>query len=106
MQTFKRLRRDSDAIFIGEALGRTWKGSMAFRVERYWKGKLTHEVLVYTAANSSCAVDFRIGEKYLIFAMANKWGEYDTNYCMMPGPVNSSGRYIRRLGKGKVIKTK
>ena len=104
MQTFKRLRRDSDAIFIGEAIGRTPKGSMTFKVEKYWKGKLTREVLVYTAADSSCAVDFGIGGKYLIFAIANEWGEYDTDQCMMPKPVNGSDTYLRRLGKGKVIK--
>jgi hypothetical protein len=102
------LRHEVDVIFVGKVVGSTLNGGVNLVVERYWKGALKRQALVYTAQDSSCAVGLADGEKYLVFAFAHAddGGALNTNQCLRPGPVRDRRTYIRLLGKGKRLKSK
>jgi hypothetical protein len=103
-RAFKRLRREADLIFVGTAMGSETNGGMNFTVERYWKGKPKKDLFVFTAQDSSCAVGFGEGEKYLVIAFINDKGDINTNLCLRPGPVSERRMYIRLLGRGRRLK--
>lgn len=104
LRAFKRLRREADLIFVGTAKGSATNGGMNFTVERYWKGKPKKDMFVFTAQDSSCAVGFANGEKYLVIAFIYDNGDVKTNLCLRPGPVRERRMYIRLLGRGRVIR--
>jgi hypothetical protein len=105
LRAFRGLRSGADAIFVGRAVGQTIKGGTNFLVEQYWKGSLKRQEFIYTAQESTCAVGFADGERYLVFAIANDKGELNTNLCLKPGRVRDRAGYLRRLGRGKLKTT-
>ncbi|HSB26624.1 MAG TPA: hypothetical protein VLE19_02165 [Pyrinomonadaceae bacterium] len=100
-RAFRRLRSEADIIFVGTARGSVTNGGMNFTVERYWKGKPKSQTFVFTAQNSSCAVAFADGEKYLVIAFVDDKGDINTNQCLRPGRVCERAMYIKRLGRGR-----
>jgi hypothetical protein len=52
-----------------------------FRVEKYWKGVLTTEMIVVTGrGGGDCGYRFEVGARYLIFAYGGDT-KLETNIC-------------------------
>ena len=100
MRAFRRLRREADLIFVGTAKGSVTNGGMNFTVEKYWKGKPKQQTFVFTAQDSSCAVGFADGQRYLVVAFVYDNGDINTNQCLRPGPVSERRRALKLLGRG------
>ena len=103
-RAFRRLRREADLIFVGTAKGSVTNGGMNFTAEKYWKGKPKQQTFVFTAQNSSCAVGFADGQRYLVFAFVYDNGDINTNQCLRPGPVGERRRALKLLGRGHTMK--
>jgi hypothetical protein len=79
---------------------------MNFTVERYWKGKPKRATFVFTAQNSSCAVGFADGDRYLVFALVYDNGDINTNLCLRPGIMRERRQYLKLLGRGATDETR
>ena len=87
-----------------------------FRVERLWKGARTKEIVLINTGTgkseggdriiSSCAYNFRLGEKYLVYAYRSE-GKLETNKCtrtaVMEGAAEDVGM-LENLGPKKKAK--
>jgi hypothetical protein len=108
-KAFDHAKKRATAIFVGRAVevvnGIThgefpgWR--VKLRVEKYWKGHLTEEVIVFTGP-SDCASYFVVGDEYLVLAYVPE-GKQDlhTDVCMRTGWLPRSGFELKRLGKSK-----
>lgn len=77
----KKLFKDSDYIFIGQALNNLSRDSVvaklldmngqgsnvSFKVERIFKGKIEKGIIAIIQNGSSCSMTFKFGDKYLVF---------------------------------------
>jgi hypothetical protein len=79
-----------------------------FRVERWWKGEATTEVVLATyktkksdgtGSGSSCDYHFKEGESYLVYAYG-KGNELRTHDCTRTSPLSKT-EDIKILGEGK-----
>ncbi len=97
----------SKAVFFGQLAEIAQKDNLSrrllkFKVERYWKGPEEERLSVVTTAVAPCGYNFRVGEKYLIYAGEEK-GQLETAPCRILH-VDSAERDLQKLGKGKVPK--
>ena len=97
----------SKAVFFGELveIAQTDLRSprvAKFRVEKYWKGLQPESVSIMTTAVAPCGYNFRVGEKYLIYAGEEK-GQLETAPCRILHGDSTEGD-LKKLGKGKVPK--
>ena len=106
---FNHARKKATVIFVARAVdvynGIThgefpgWR--VRLKVDRYWKGQVTEEMVVFTGPGN-CASYFRVGDEYLIFAYVPSDAEHlYTDVCMQTGPVGLQAYNLKRLGKGK-----
>ena len=102
--------KGADAIFSGEVLSVTEETrylSVDFSVVDVWKGDVTEKVTVVTGRNGgSCGVDFKSGEKYLVFASNSMWLTEGVNnltagLCSRTGPLEEAKIDIDFLGEPK-----
>jgi hypothetical protein len=78
---------------------------VTFRVHGAWKGSVPSQMRVWTLVGppGMCGVDFRLGEKYLVFSVADsstaRW-QAKTDLCFGTGHVRSRStqRRLRALG--------
>lgn len=106
---FQRAQKQATAIFVGRAVEVTngftrgefpgWR--VKLKLEKYWKGQLTDEVVVFTGP-SNCAAHFAVGEEYLVLAYVPDGKDHlYTSLCMQTGLVRYSRANLKRLGKSK-----
>jgi hypothetical protein len=75
----------SKAVFFGELVEIVQTDlrsprAVKFRVEKYWKGVKDESVSILTTAVAPCVYNFRVNEKYLIYAGEEK-GQLETEPC-------------------------
>ena len=98
--------RSSKAVFFGELveivqdLGST--RVVKFKVEKYWKGIKGESITVITTGVVPCGYNFRVGEKYLIYA-GRENGQLETAPCRILH-VDAAEDDLRMLGRGKAPK--
>jgi hypothetical protein len=77
----KKLFKNSDFVFIGQALNNLNRdsivsklldlngqgGNISFKVERVFKGKIEKEIIAIIQNGGSCSMLFKLGDKYLVF---------------------------------------
>ena len=82
---------------------------VTFEVERWWKGGATAEVSLITEqtkyANgfigvSSCDYEYTVGEKYLVFAHADK-DRLISGVCTPTNKLERANKELELLGEGK-----
>jgi hypothetical protein len=82
---------------------------LKFRVERWWKGKSTREVVIFTdrtiSADGSqtitdCDFPFEIGKGYLVYAFSDE-KQLKTNVCTRTKEIGKAGQDLKILGKGR-----
>src|SRR5574341_565310 len=106
-KAFNRARKKSSIIFVGRAVdvhnGIThgefpgWR--IKLKVESFWKGQPTEEVVVFTGPGD-CAAHFQVGDEYLVLAYVPEGKEYlYTDVCMRTGLVRYSADDLKWLGK-------
>ncbi len=106
---FNRARKKATVIFVGRAVDfyngttrgefRGWR--VKLQVDRYWKGQVTQEMVVFTGP-SDCAAYFRVGDDYLVFAYVPSDADHlYTDVCMETGVVSLQAYNLKRLGKAK-----
>ncbi len=107
-----KAKSEAAVVFSGQVIELD-DSIVKFRVERLWKGARTKEiVLINTGAGkseggdriiSSCAYNFRLGEKYLVYAYRSE-GKLETNKCtrtaVMEGATEDVGM-LENLGPKK-----
>jgi hypothetical protein len=110
-KAFNRARKKADVIFVGRAVDvhngithaefRGWR--ITLKVERYWKGQPTQEVVVFTGPGD-CAAYFQVGDEYLVLAYVSEGKEHlYTDVCMRTGLVRYSANDLKWLGKAKRV---
>ncbi|MDX6382486.1 MAG: hypothetical protein QOK48_59 [Blastocatellia bacterium] len=106
---FNRARKRATVIFVGRAVdvhnGITygefpgWR--VTLKVDRYWKGQATQEMIVFTGPGD-CASYFRVGDEYLVLAyVPSDQDHLYTDVCMQTGSITMTADHLKRLGKGK-----
>ena len=108
---FNRARKRAAVIFVGRAVdvhnGITngefpgWR--VTLRVDRFWKGRVAEEMIVFTGPGN-CASYFEVGGQYLVFAYVSS-GENHlyTDVCMQTGALRYEAYNLKRLGTGKTL---
>ena len=108
IRSLSKRKGESRNVFVGTVVNRVretreekrlWRNE--FVVERYWKGKKSSALIVYTTLDD-CASWFEIGKKYLVFAYYVKELDHlQTGACMGTGPADMKSEDLKRLGTGK-----
>ncbi|HYX72024.1 MAG TPA: hypothetical protein VE732_04580 [Nitrososphaera sp.] len=103
----KHLYKVSKAVFFGELVkiaqsDVTSQRVVKFKVEKYWKGVNGESASVMTTAVYPCGYNFRVGEKYLIYAGEDN-GQLETAPCRILAR-DVAGENLKKLGKGKIPK--
>lgn len=82
---------------------------MRFKVDRWWKGDVKDEVVLFTGeikmsdglrSASSCDYDFEIGKSYLIYAYEFE-DQVQTDYCSRTRLLEKAEEDLKELGEGK-----
>jgi hypothetical protein len=104
----RHLNSDVGWLFVGRAVdfhnGIThgefpgWR--VKLEVDRYWKGQVTKDMIVFTGPGD-CASYFRVDDEYLVFAYMSETDHLYTDMCMQTGAVALEAHNLKRLGKGK-----
>ena len=94
------------AVFAGKVLDegdyRSPTREVKFRVERFWKGGLSGEVVMRSYRNS-CDWYFKKGESYLVYAYTSADGRaLRTHKCTRTGRLADSAEDLELLGEGQV----
>ena len=93
-QTVSEDFRQATAVFTGRVLqvGRKNNAqnvSVKLAVQKRWKGKISNEVKIITAADSAaCGFNFEVGNIYLVYA-AETNGKLSTNICSRTAQVGA-----------------
>jgi hypothetical protein len=101
------MARHSKVVFDGEVIAMTApteaeikKGSfevgVRFRVDRYWKGVKTGEIVIHTRL-SCCYTSLEIGSRYFVYALGK---DLDTG-CTRTMRIDHADEDLRVLGIGK-----
>lgn len=121
-------KREADVVFLGEAVSSEYKKDTAFpdrkdadeeltirfEVERWWKGKNTASVVLYTEqyqsadfsiSVSTCAFTFDLGKHYVVYARRAEDGKLRATYCSRTSEVQNAEEDLKQLGKGIKPKT-
>ena len=101
-------KRSDNVVFTGEVISINDDTKsldyrdITFKVERFWNGEITQEFTIRSdKLNSSCAVDFRIGTSYLVFANLYENHLY-TGACSRNKEIAKAAEDLQYLGKGKI----
>jgi hypothetical protein len=100
-------RKQSRPVFSGEVVEviadpQVPYLKVKFRVEKYWKGVLTTEMIVVTGrGGGDCGYRFEVGARYLIFAYGGD-AKLETNICQRTKGLEEATEDLKLLGKGKV----
>ena len=101
-KSVKNAVKRSTAVFTGEVLeirtGRNYLEAR-FRVERFWKGVETQEVIVLFD-NAVESPHYKVGETYLIFA-GTLQGKLFTGNCSRTRRIEHAQADFEQLGEGK-----
>jgi hypothetical protein len=75
-----------------------------FKVERVWKSGVRHRLVVSTMSGCcACGWDFKVGERYLIFAHGDSDSTLSTSICSGTKRLENAQEYIQELGEGTVV---
>ena len=97
----------SFAVFSGEVIEVVRRGKILpvvvrFRVEESWKDSGEPEAVVLTGASGAdCGLDFRVGEKYLVYASSSDGTSLWAQSCTRTRTLAGAGKDLKLLGKGK-----
>ena|SRR2546429_9588227 len=109
--------RKADAVFVGSvasvidsATPLASRPSMVVHtrrvllvLERGWKGALSDSLVVWTGNGAGdCGYPFKVGERYLVFAVSSGSAGFSTGVCTLTQPLSKAGRYIRALGDASI----
>ena len=105
----RAMAKHSAAVFVGEAIQvidpteterkHEYYGiGVKFRVERYWKGVKTREIVVHTRY-TCCQIMLNTGTKYLIYAAGSK---LETG-CTRTRQLDRADDDLKALGPGKAF---
>lgn len=108
-QEIKRIGERSDtAVFSGKLISisniadQKYFRDLTFMVDQFWNGNITSELPIRSfQPDSSCAFDFRIGTRYLIFATLYQNGWY-ADECSGIQELTNAVEDLKHLGKGKI----
>jgi len=95
-----------EAVFVGKVVDEGDFGSsprkVKFRVERFWKGEITGEVVMH-AINNSCDWYFKKDESYLVYAYTSADGRaLRTHKCTRTRRLTDAADDLKVLGEGQV----
>ena len=94
----------STVVFSGQVIQAN-RLEVKFKIERRWKGDLTDEVILLTGtkkineqtySSSSCDYHFKLGEKYLVYAIG-KMNELITHACSRTKLLEQAQREVKIL---------
>jgi len=102
------MERHSAAVFVGQAIEVTepteaerqknyYGVGVKFRVERYWKGVKTQEIVVVHTRFWCCHPALNPGKRYLVYAI----GKNLETGCTRTVPIERAEEDLRVLGPGK-----
>ena len=117
-------KREADIVFLGEAADSKYqKGAVfpngkdageeltiRFEVERWWKGGNAADVVLFTEqyqsadysiSVSTCAFQFDVGERYVVYARRAEDGKLRATYCSRTSKAEKAKEDLKQLGKGR-----
>lgn len=101
-KTIKRLRKESNAIFVGtvKAVAKDEMGYKAtFIVEKTWKSIPVKEATIQT--KGGCMAWFETGRSYLVYAAKDSADKLTTNVCMRTRLIKYASQDLKLLGEPK-----
>lgn len=121
-------RRNALAVFSGKVIAAGYqKGAVhpdgkpageeltvRFQVERWWKGNLAREVVLFTEqyrapdfsiSVSTCAYQFEVGKRYIVYANFF-FGRLRAAYCSRTAEIERAGEDLKVLGRSKRPRSK
>jgi hypothetical protein len=107
-QQVNNARRSSRAVFSGEVLKIERAAAVVlvtFRVDTVWKGTFPR-TLVITTGTDDCGYGFRLGERYLVYAIA--WPnttDFYTSICSRTAVFSQATADVQLLGKPRRWRT-
>ena len=109
--------RKGVTLFLSIAQPETKNGETAqtdvlvlkFQIDRWWKGRETREVVLFTDQTKNpdgsqtitdCDFPFEVGKQYLVYAFRDE-GKLKTNLCTRTKLLEKAGEDLKILGKGR-----
>ena len=100
-----KAKSEATAVFSGQVIELD-DSTVKFRVERLWKGAPTEEIVLINEGIgtieggnriiSSCAYNFRFGEKYLVYAYGSA-GKLQTHKCTRTAVLEGAAEDFKML---------
>ena len=104
-QQVNQARKYACAVFSGTVLSideATYLERVTFKIEGFWKGTLSKEVVVVTSrGGGDCGYRFEVGERYLVYAYGVNEANLGTNICQRTAPLSADAGDLKLLGKPK-----
>ena len=100
---FNEAYNSAEAVFVGKVLSKTKNGDVKtfeFEVEKYWKGADKKKIKITVYETPRFQAWFRIGDKYLVYAVANG-GELNVKRCSRSNEAEDASEDLKKLGAGK-----
>jgi hypothetical protein len=105
--------KTASAVFIGTVTAKRKSNAaekdgveVTLKVERVWKGNVSNSALVYTGATSDlypfenlCAPRFRIGQRYIVFALGQD--KLETDICAGTLDFRHGQSVLKQLGRSR-----
>ena len=102
-------RNKSKAVFSGTVVAIDKKPgdfyvTVRFKVEEFWKGKLSKEATVSTGqGGGDCGYKFEVGQRYLVYAYGYNDADLGTNICQRTASLIEAAEDLKVLGNGKFV---
>lgn len=100
-----KAKSEAAVVFSGQVIELD-DSIVKFRVERRWKGTATEKIVLINTGTgksedgdriiSSCAYNFRLGEKYLVYAYRSD-GKLETNKCTRTAVMEDAAKDVGML---------
>jgi len=103
----KKMKKESDAIFVGTVKTVSWSDAqtkrvsgkkIVFTVEKSWKSSNVEEYVLYSPA-SECSPFFEEGKTYLVYAANDENGLLTTDNCFGTREISAVKDDFKYLGK-------
>lgn len=101
---FRTAFEQAKTIFAGEVLSVEKNGdtkTFEFEIARYWKGAGKRKVKINVYETTRYQAFFKKGEKYLVFAGANKGGKFYVGRCSRSKEISEASEDLELLGEAK-----
>ena len=96
--------KQAGTVFVGEVLSVEKNGdtkTFEFEIAKYWKGGNRRKIKINVYETPRYQAFFKKGEKYLVFAVADKDGNFYVSRCSRSKETGEASEDLELLGEAK-----